>query len=134
MEKAEKSEKTKKSETTPVDKPSKKADKTSSKESKEKKPKAPATKSALKSRRQDKADQKESKNKKGVVFSENLEKDISLERRWNDHKTRGHSFIQGAFSMDEINKLKLALCEYAKDTDEPLKTLVLLCSRSKVEL
>ena len=49
------------------------------------------------------------------MFSENLEKDISLERRWNDYKTRGHSFVQGAFTFEEIEKLKLALCEYAKE-------------------
>ena len=36
--------------------------------------------------------------------------------------------------MEEINKLKLALCEYARDKDDPLETLTLLCSKSKNEL
>ena len=68
------------------------------------------------------------------MFSDNLEKDISLERRWNDYKTRGHSFVQGAFTMEEIDKLKIALCEYAREQDDPMSTLIILCSKSKEEL
>lgn len=56
------------------------------------------------------------------------------ERRWNDYKTRGHTFKKGSFTSDEIKTLMNALCAHVKQSDfteDPSETLTILCTRSK---
>ena len=54
------------------------------------------------------------------------------ERRWNDHENR--KFKKGTYTEVEVKKLLNALCDYAKEQDDPLETLTLLCQKSKNEL
>ena len=94
-------------------------------------------KSALKAKRESKAQAKaEAKISKGVKFSADVETHIIGERKWNDYKTKGHTFKKGNFTPDEIKKLMDALCQYVKQQNESdaLETLTMLCTRSKHEL
>ena len=36
------------------------------------------------------------------------------ERKWNDYKTRGHSFRKGNFTNEEVKSLMNALCSYVQ--------------------
>ena len=82
-------------------------------------------------KRELKAEEKQ-KTKKGVKFNDNVQTHVIGERRWNDYVN--NTFQKGAFSEEEVKKLLNALCSYAKDQDDPLETLTLMCQKSKSDL
>lgn len=69
-------------------------------------------KSALKQNRTEKVKAKiEKKSKiKGVQFNNEVDTYVFSERRWNDFKTRGHTFKKGNFTKEEIKTLMNAVC------------------------
>ena len=50
------------------------------------------------------------------------------ERRWNDYQQK--VLKKGVFTEQEVKTLLNALCTYAKDQEDPLETLSLLCQSS----
>ena len=71
------------------------------------KPKKPKTKDSNLKKREKKSE------KKVVQFSEKIEAHYVGERSWNDYKKQSKVFKTGSFTIQEIESLKNALCEYA---------------------
>ena len=75
-----------------------------------------------------------------MQFKSEVETHVFGERRWNDFKTRGHTFKKGSFTEEEIKTLMNALCSYVQknhetsEASDALETLTILCSRSKNEM
>ena len=73
------------------------------------------------------------KQVKEVKFAEKVQTHFLGERSWNGYK-KGRTFTRGAFTADEVDKLKQALCSYASEKPNPIEIINLLCSKSKSEL